>query len=114
MTANRKASNITRVLELLDEMQARGLSPTAAHFSTALQACEAFSHVPRALTLGLALYDKMVSRAVRLDNKGMLALTRLCEAQGEHQTARRIRQERSMHGTREKPTQSQPISVGEI
>ena len=109
MAAHRRAGNPPRVLELLDEMSALEtveasdeasdvsvVQPSVVHFSLALQACERFKELPLTLERGMGIYRDLRARNLRLDSRGMLALSRICEAHGRADLAQRLRQERSM------------------
>ena len=48
------------------------------------------------LQRALALYSQMRAQGLRLDSRGLLAATRLCDAHGRPDLSARLRQERSM------------------
>jgi len=96
MAVQRRAGNASRVFDLLDEMHARGVRPSYAHLSTALQACELYKFAPRSLQRVVQLYETMQRRGMRLDTRSLLAFDRVCKAHGREDLAVRARRERSM------------------
>ena len=95
MAVQRRAGNQARVLELLGQMSRPGhdrLRPSVVHYSLALQAVERYKKHPLSLTRAMRIYDEMRTHNLRLDSRGMLALTRVCEANGREDLARRVRQ----------------------
>ena len=96
MAVQRRAGNASRTLQLLEELRASGLTPSTVHYSLALRACEQHRELPNRLQRALALYSQMRSQGLRLDSRGLLAATRLCDAHGRPDLSARLRQERSM------------------
>jgi pentatricopeptide repeat protein len=92
----RRAGNVDRVLELLAELRARRLAPATVHYSLALRACELHASLPDQLARALALFDELRAAGLCLDSRGLLALARICEAQGRPDLAAQMRQERSV------------------
>ena len=65
MSVQRKAGNVTRVLELLEEMVQQGLTPTTTHYSYALMACDQHREEPNSLPIALSVYEQMRARGLR-------------------------------------------------
>jgi len=102
MAAHAKAGNTFRVLDLFEEMCARGLSPTHTHYLLALNAC---TQEPRLalpirgwrLYTAERLYTAMRERGgYRLDTRTLHALVELCNDHGRTDLASKYRSERSM------------------
>ena len=101
MAVHRRVGSTERVLELLGEMSEPGhddLSPSVVHYSLALQACDRYKELPLSLRRAMRIYGSMREHNLRLDSRGMLALTHICDAHGREDIARTIRQQRSMLG----------------
>lgn len=94
MAVQRRAGDASRVLFLYDELRARGLRPALVHYSLAIRACAQDAGAPGQLERAMRVYEDMRQGGLRLDTRGLLALTRICEASGRPEVAARLRRER--------------------
>jgi pentatricopeptide repeat protein len=94
MAVQRRAGDASRVLFLYDELRARKLRPALVHYSLAIRACAQDAAAPGQLDLAMRIYEDMRQAGLRLDSRGLLALTRICQASGRPDVAARLRRER--------------------
>jgi pentatricopeptide repeat protein len=94
------ANHPPRVLELFEEMTARGVSPGQTHYALALRATAQHPGLGEAaVRRAEALYEGMRAAGFRLDTATLLALDRLCAAWGREDLSSRMRRERSIDPT---------------
>jgi pentatricopeptide repeat protein len=96
MAAYAKGGAPLRVLELLQEMEGRGLAPTNRHYALALQTAAQFDTPPLGIARVETLYSEMREAGCRLDTRTLLVLDGLCRRHGRLDLARRLRRERSI------------------
>ena len=96
MAVHLEAAHAHTVLDLFDEMKARGIAPGHAHYAAVLGAITLHSELPSSVRRAEEVYEAMRHDGFRLDTRTLLQLDSLCRRHDRVDLASRLRRERSI------------------
>lgn len=96
MAVHLEAAHAHTVLDLFDEMKARGIAPGHAHYAAVLGAITLHSELPSSVRRAEEVYEAMRHDGFRLDTRTLLQLDSLCRRHHRVDLASRLRRERSI------------------